>query len=107
MQSSFLKKFILQKKSVFVISEHFIYIADYYKQKNIKIESKGQRYEMGDFIIKIGSVVFGQSATFKGVLVEVRDFVCSFRKNYFTKHHAKLILSTFCTLSLQDKAKHE
>lgn len=62
---------------------------------------------MGDFVIKIGSVVFGQSATFKGVLVEVRDIVCSFRKNYFTKHHAKLILATFVQLSLQDQVKHE
>ena len=39
-------------------------------RKSAKFESKGQRYELGDFIIKIGSVT--QSVSFKGILVEVR-----------------------------------
>ena len=40
-------------------------------RKNAKFESKGQRYEMGDFVIKIGSVVLGANTSFKGILVEV------------------------------------
>lgn len=41
----------------------------YNLKKNAKIESKGQRYELMDFIVKIGSVSIGPS--FKGILVEV------------------------------------
>lgn len=36
----------------------------------LQIESKGPRFELGDFVIKLGSVTMSQ--TFKGVLVEVR-----------------------------------
>ena len=43
----------------------------YVQKKNAKVEAKGQRYELVDFVIKVGSVVLGQSTTFKGVLVEV------------------------------------
>ena len=42
-------------------------------RKNAKFESKGQRYEMGDFVIKIGSVVLGANTSFKGILVEVSE----------------------------------
>ena len=49
-------------------------LKDYYSsRKNPKIESKGQRYVLDDFIIKIGSVVMGQNSSFKGILVEVND----------------------------------
>ena len=40
----------------------------YITKKLTKIESKGPRFELSDFIIKFGSVT---SQTFKGVLVEV------------------------------------
>ena len=50
-------------------------LSDYYKaRKNTKVESKGQRYELDDFIVKVGSVVLGQTTSFKGVLVEVRVY---------------------------------
>lgn len=45
--------------------------AFYAPKKNAKVETKGQRYEIGDFIVKIGSVVLGQNISFKGILVEV------------------------------------
>jgi len=41
----------------------------YQARKGAKIESKGQRYQLADFIIKIGSVSLAGS--FKGILVEV------------------------------------
>ncbi|ELU12343.1 hypothetical protein CAPTEDRAFT_220200 [Capitella teleta] len=43
----------------------------YIQKKNARVEAKGLRYEYGDFIIKVGSVVLGQSTSFKGVIVEV------------------------------------
>ncbi len=43
----------------------------YTSRKNVRVEAKGQRYELADFIIKIGSVVVGQNTSFKGILVEV------------------------------------
>lgn len=46
---------------------------DVYPSKKIKIESKGARFELGDFVVKLGSVMMGQN--FKGILVEVS--VCS------------------------------
>lgn len=39
-----------------------------------KIESKGPRFELGDFLIKLGSVTTGQN--FKGILVEVEYRPC-------------------------------
>ena len=42
----------------------------YIWRKHSKVETKGMRYEVGDFIIKIGSVIMGGSI-FKGILVEV------------------------------------
>lgn len=42
----------------------------YYQQrKGFRIESRGQRYELWDFVIKIGSVSL--NSNFKGILVEV------------------------------------
>ena len=46
----------------------------YSQRKGFKIESRGQRYEIGDFVIKIGSVSL--ASNFKGILVEVCEFIC-------------------------------
>ncbi|XP_050412133.1 mediator of RNA polymerase II transcription subunit 20 isoform X2 [Patella vulgata] len=47
----------------------------YYQQrKGSKIESKGQRYEYGDFIFKVGSV--SQASNFKGILIEIEYCPC-------------------------------
>lgn len=43
----------------------------YTSKKQTKIESKGPRFEIGDFCVKLGSVTMSQN--FKGVLVEVSD----------------------------------
>lgn len=43
-------------------------------KKQPKIESKGPRFEYGDFLIKLGSVTMGQ--TFKGILVECEYRPC-------------------------------
>lgn len=43
-------------------------------KKQPKIESKGPRFELGDFLIKLGSVTIGQN--FKGILVEVEYRPC-------------------------------
>lgn len=43
----------------------------YTPKKSTKIESKGPRYEVQDFIIKLGSVSIGPS--FRGILVEVSN----------------------------------
>ncbi|KAL5013363.1 hypothetical protein ScPMuIL_007633 [Solemya velum] len=48
--------------------------AFYQQRKGFKIESKGQRYELGDFFIKIGSVSL--MSNFKGILVEVEYCPC-------------------------------
>lgn len=48
--------------------------AFYQQRKGFKIESRGQRYELGDFIIKIGSVSL--VSNFKGILVEVEYCPC-------------------------------
>jgi len=42
-----------------------------YSSKKIKIESKGPRFELGDFVVKLGSVLMSQN--FKGILVEVSN----------------------------------
>ena len=45
-------------------------LKNYYQQrKNAKMEAKGQRYELGDFILKVGSASLAGS--FKGIIVEV------------------------------------
>lgn len=46
----------------------------YTSKKQTKIESKGPRYELGDFCIKLGSVTMNQN--FKGVLVDVEYRPC-------------------------------
>ncbi|XP_063953690.1 mediator of RNA polymerase II transcription subunit 20-like isoform X2 [Lytechinus pictus] len=46
----------------------------YVPKKTARIESKGTRYEMGDFIVKIGIVSLGPHA--RGVLVEVEYTPC-------------------------------
>jgi len=45
----------------------------YTSKKQTRIESKGPRFEIGDFCVKLGSVTIGQN--FKGVLVEVSDIL--------------------------------
>ena len=50
----------------------FLKLKDFYIcRKNNRIETKGQRYELGDFVIKVGSAIISGSV-FKGVLVEVK-----------------------------------
>lgn len=44
-------------------------ISSIYTNKMQKMESKGPRFEIGDFCVKLGSVTINQN--FKGVLVEV------------------------------------
>ncbi|KAL3283619.1 hypothetical protein HHI36_006758 [Cryptolaemus montrouzieri] len=46
----------------------------YTSKKQTKAESKGPRYEIGDFCVKLGTVTV--SANFKGVLVEVEYKPC-------------------------------
>lgn len=43
-------------------------------KKQPKIESKGPRFELGDFLVKLGSVTMGQN--FKGILVECEYRPC-------------------------------
>ncbi|CAG7719111.1 unnamed protein product, partial [Allacma fusca] len=47
---------------------------DVYPSKKIKIESKGTRFELGDFVVKLGTVMMSQN--FKGILVEVEYRPC-------------------------------
>jgi mediator of RNA polymerase II transcription subunit 20 len=42
----------------------------YSTKKMIKIESKGPRFELGDFLVKLGSVTMSQNQNFKGILIE-------------------------------------
>jgi hypothetical protein len=48
----------------------------YAARKNLRVEARGQRFQLGDFVIKVGSVVLSQMTSFKGVLVEVRPIEC-------------------------------
>lgn len=41
----------------------------YQPKKQTKIESRGPRFEAGDFLVKLGSVTMGP--VFKGILIEV------------------------------------
>ncbi|XP_046999081.1 mediator of RNA polymerase II transcription subunit 20 [Schistocerca americana] len=45
-----------------------------YTKKQTKIESKGPRFELADFLVKLGTVTMSQN--FKGVLVEVEYRPC-------------------------------
>lgn len=58
----------------------------YQNKTQTKIESKGPRFELGDFFIKLGVVTMNQN--FKGVLIEVK---CVF-KNYSTLRGEKKCL---------------
>ncbi|XP_076234207.1 mediator of RNA polymerase II transcription subunit 20-like isoform X1 [Calliopsis andreniformis] len=49
-------------------------ITSIYTNKMQKMESKGPRFEIGDFCVKLGSVTINQN--FKGVLVEVEYRPC-------------------------------
>ncbi|XP_059490448.1 mediator of RNA polymerase II transcription subunit 20 [Neocloeon triangulifer] len=51
----------------------------YQNKKQIRMEARGARFELGDFFIKIGTVTMGQN--FKGVLVEVEYRPCSIPAN--------------------------
>lgn len=53
----------------------------YTAKKASKIESKGQRYEVEDILVKIGSVSIGPS--FKGILIEVEYQPCVIPANCF------------------------
>lgn len=46
----------------------------YQQRKGFKIEAKGPRYELSDFVIKIGSVSL--ASNFRGILVEVEYCPC-------------------------------
>ncbi|XP_076066970.1 mediator complex subunit 20 [Oratosquilla oratoria] len=46
----------------------------YQSKKNLKIESKGKRFEVGDFLVKIGTITM--SGHYKGILVEVEYLPC-------------------------------
>lgn len=45
----------------------------YAAKKNLRVETRGQRFQLGDFVVKIGSVIVSQMTSFKGVLVEVKS----------------------------------
>ncbi|XP_071508044.1 mediator of RNA polymerase II transcription subunit 20-like [Diadema antillarum] len=49
--------------------------AFYTPKKSARIESKGIRYEMGDFVVKVGIVSLGPHA--RGILVEVEYTPCT------------------------------
>jgi mediator of RNA polymerase II transcription subunit 20 len=49
-------------------------LTNVYKKKTT-VESRGPRFEIKDFLVKLGSVTVG--GVFKGILVEVQD------KSYF------------------------
>lgn len=51
------------------------------QKKQGKIESKGPRFELGDFVIKLGSVTTSNVQSFKGILVEVEYRPCVIASN--------------------------
>lgn len=67
----------------------------YTSKKQTKMESKGPRFDLGDFCIKLGSVTMNQ--TFKGILVEVNnqyDFIVS---NISNVHMLSIVLCRWNT----------
>lgn len=67
----------------------------YTSKKQTKIESKGPRFELGDFCVKLGSVMMNQ--TFKGILIEVKKLFlnklkCSFQTSPYTEDTTSLNL---------------
>lgn len=72
-----------------------IKLGTYYQpRKQTKMESKGPRFEAGDFLVKLGSVTMG--ATFKGILVEVQHILIP-KKNYYGCHRRIIICITTST----------
>lgn len=67
-------------KNIHVIADEIfdllmLKLSQYYtSKKQTKIESKGPRFELGDFCIKLGSVTMNQN--FKGILIEVEYRPC-------------------------------
>ncbi|XP_065163894.1 mediator of RNA polymerase II transcription subunit 20 [Atheta coriaria] len=49
-------------------------MSNFYTSKKQKAESKGPRFEIGDFCVKLGTVTI--SSNFKGILVEVEYRAC-------------------------------
>jgi len=67
-------------------------LANFYQaKKQTKIESRGPRFEAGDFLVKLGSVTMGP--TFKGILVEV---CFHFLAILFESLHFSFTQSLFC-----------
>lgn len=82
----------------------------YTSKKMIKIESKGPRFELGDFLVKLGSVSMSQNQNFKGILIEVDyrpclvpvfcwDLIKEFLQG-FLGQHAPATIPTYFTNTL-------
>lgn len=75
--SCFVSCFVFASKSdsfrckTITISFKFTLIPISHYKTILQIESKGPRFELGDFVIKLGNVTMSQ--TFKGILVEVNN----------------------------------
>jgi mediator of RNA polymerase II transcription subunit 20 len=78
----------------------------YSSKKMIKIESKGPRFELGDFLVKIGSVTMSQNQNFKGILIEVDyrpclvpglcwDLIKEFLQGFLGQHAPTIIPAYF------------
>ncbi|KAF2359142.1 Mediator complex subunit Med20 [Trinorchestia longiramus] len=48
----------------------------YTSKKNLKVETKGTRFQAADFLVKVGTVSMS-SGQYKGILVEVEYLACS------------------------------
>ena len=53
----------------------------YTTKKNLKVESKGTRFQVADFLVKIGTVSMS-SGPYKGILVEVGGYITFTSKKY-------------------------
>lgn len=82
----------------------------YTSKKMIKIESKGPRFELGDFLVKLGSVTMSQNQNFKGILIEIDyrpclvpvfcwDLIKEFLQG-FLGQHAPAAIPTYFTNTL-------
>ena len=74
----------------------------YTAKKQTKIESRGPRFEAGDFLVKLGSVTMGPA--FKGILVEVYSNSRQPACNPHIPHRIDYnndIKNTFISMSLQ------
>ena len=61
----------------------------YTAKKQTKIESRGPRFEAGDFLVKLGSVTMGPA--FKGILVEVYSNSRQSASNPHIPHHIVIV----------------